>query len=60
MADEPKVQGKHLPPTWEGVLPILVEAAANGTNEEGRRAAWEELRRLCRIVDCMIAEQKKD
>lgn len=38
-------------PTWTAVLPILVEAAANGETPEGRDAAWTELRRLAAIAD---------
>jgi hypothetical protein len=44
-------------PTWEGILPVLVEVAVNGTSLEGRKEAMNELRRLARIVDAM-AENK--
>lgn len=40
-------------PSWESILPLLVEAAANGTTSEGRKAAMSELLRLARTVDQM-------
>ncbi len=46
----------ELVPTWEGVIPLLVEAAANGTTTEARKTAMDELRRLARIVDERNAE----
>lgn len=51
-------------PTWRGILPILVEAAANGTTPEGRKAAWDELFKLADKVDArnaeIIAEKEKN
>ena len=44
-------------PTWEGAMPLLVEAAINGTTVEGRQAAMSELMRCARIADKHIAEQ---
>jgi len=46
-------------PTWEAILPVLVEVAVNGTSPEGRRDAMNELLRLARIVDAM-AENKEN
>jgi hypothetical protein len=45
-------------PTWEGILPVLVEVAVNGTSLEGRKEAMNELRRLARIVDSMRRKSK--
>ena len=42
-------------PTWRGILPLLVEAAANGTTASARRTAMEELYRLADTVDAMNA-----
>lgn len=53
---EPKPKAVSIVPTWESVIPVLVEAAANGTTAAGRKAAMDELRRLARIVDQMNAE----
>jgi hypothetical protein len=36
---------------WEGIIPLLVEVAANGATLEVRKEAMGELRRLARIVD---------
>ncbi len=44
-------------PTWEGVLPVLVEVAARGETAEARKAAMAELVRLARIVDNMVARR---
>ena len=43
-------------PTWRGILPLLVEVAANGTTATARRNAMEELYRLADKVDAMNAE----
>ena len=36
-------------PTWRGILPLLVEIAADGRNP-GRDMAWQELRRMADIA----------
>lgn len=43
-------------PTWEAILPLLVEAAANGTTVEGRREAMSELIRLASLADTRIPQ----
>ena len=43
-------------PTWESLLPALVEVAANGTTAEARAQAAGELLKLARIVDSYIGE----
>lgn len=48
-----------LTPTWAGVLPMLVEVAANGTSLSGRMAAMGELKRLAQITDRQIAAQNE-
>lgn len=55
MSDQRKVS---IVPTWEGVIPLLVEVAANGDTPEARRTAMDELRRLARLVDAQIAAEK--
>jgi hypothetical protein len=40
-----------LTPTWEAIVPALVEVAARGTSPEARRDAMAELIRLARIAD---------
>lgn len=47
-------------PTWAALMPALVEAAANGSNAEGRKAAMGELLRLARTVDDMNAKAKQE
>jgi hypothetical protein len=41
-------------PTWRGVLPLLVEIAADSRNP-GRDMAWQELRRMADIADEAVA-----
>ena len=38
-------------PTWQGLLPLLVEVAANGDSAAGRKSAMDELMRLAKTVD---------
>lgn len=38
-------------PTWRGILPLLVEAATQGTTSEGRGLAMSELERLADMAD---------
>lgn len=45
-------------PTWRAVLPLLVEAAANGDTSEARANAMLELQRMADIADAAIAEHK--
>jgi len=42
-------------PTWQGVLPMLIEVAINGDTTEGRKAARDELMRCAKIADDHIA-----
>lgn len=53
---EPTPKTVSIVPTWEGVIPLLVEAAANGSTAEARKEAMGELLRLARTVDQMNAE----
>lgn len=46
-------------PTWRGVLPILLAAYADGT-DEGRRNAVIELQRMADLADRYVAEHKED
>ncbi len=48
-----------LTPTWAGLMPALVEIAANGTTAEGRQQAMAELMRLAKIVDEMNEKAKQ-
>ena len=41
-------------PTWRGILPLLVEIAADSRNP-GRDMAWQELRRMADIADEAVA-----
>lgn len=45
-------------PTWAGITPVLIEAAARGTTAKGRKAATEELHRMARIADTAVAGKK--
>lgn len=45
-------------PTWRGLLPALVEVAANGASTDGRRNALTELGRVCDMADAQIARAK--
>lgn len=44
-----------LTPTWRGLLPMLIEVAANGTSPEGRKQATDELYRLADAADKLTA-----
>ena len=46
-------------PTWEGLMPGLLHVVANGSTAKGREAARDEIMRLARNMDRMIADQKK-
>ena len=52
-APAPAVKHIDMTPTWEGIMPALIAAAANGS-----QAAIEELTRLARTVDQMNAKLK--
>ena len=54
-----KVEYIDITPTWRGLLPLLVEVAANGTTYKGRKEAMAELYRLADIVDKLNAERKE-
>lgn len=45
-------------PTWEGILPLLLELLLNGTLE-AQDNARNELLRMARIADCYIALKKE-
>ena len=47
-------------PTWQAILPVLVEVAANGSTAAGRMQAMDELMRLARIVDEMNEKAKAE
>lgn len=40
-------------PTWQSLVPVLVELSCNGTTAEARSQAMAELMRLARAVDAM-------
>lgn len=44
-------------PTWAGVLPLLLAALDNGT-DEGRKIAREELARMAKAADLYNASRK--
>lgn len=45
-------------PTWEGVLPMLVEIAIHGTTPTARNEAMGELRRMAQLADKYVEESK--
>lgn len=47
----------ELKPTWAGLMPLLVEVAANGDTVEGRKQAMGELMRLAQATDARHAQQ---
>jgi hypothetical protein len=53
MKNQNEVHYIDMTPTWEGLMPALLAAAANGS-----QAAVEELTRLARTVDQMNAKLK--
>jgi hypothetical protein len=49
-------------PTWEGLLPMMLEMASN-ENPEGRKVAREELVRMAKAADAynvMVKEQNNE
>lgn len=58
---KPETQGYvSVAPTWQGLVPLLVEVAANGVTPKGRQEAMDELLRLAKIVDEQIAARKNN
>lgn len=49
----------ELPPTWSGVIEIYIMAIEHGT-AKGKEAAKQEIRRLARNFDALIAERNKE
>lgn len=47
-------------PTWRGLLPVLVEVAANGTSTQARKDAMSELFRLADMADAANAKAKSN
>lgn len=47
-----------LTPTWEQWLKTILLVLENG-NEEGKKAAKEELLRMAKIADAYVSEHKK-
>ena len=43
-------------PTWEGLLPMLLELRSRGTTKESRKTAGDELLRMAKIADLHVAE----
>jgi len=53
MKNETETQYIEVTPTWEGILPLLLAGAENGS-----AAAREELRRMAKLADAYIAARK--
>ena len=45
-------------PTWEGLLPMLIELSRKATTAEARKTAMDELVRMARIADMAVEEAK--
>jgi len=45
-------------PTWSAILPLLIIAIENG-NDEGKRAARTELKRMAELADAYVEEHKE-
>jgi hypothetical protein len=59
-ATQPRpVEYIDLTPSWSGIMPALIAALENGT-EEGRRLARAELMRLAHITDAQNDRFKAD
>jgi hypothetical protein len=48
---EENIKTIDLDSNWKGLLPALIEVAANGTTLEGRNAAMAELKRMAKLAD---------
>lgn len=44
-------------PTWQGILPLLIELLQNG-NDAGQRTAREELAKMAKAADLYNEEQR--
>ena len=53
--------GKYIDatPSWRGVLPWLVEVAANGDTSKARANAMQELQRMADMADELVALKKE-
>lgn len=60
MAENETVETIDLTPTWEGILPGLIDMAVNGTSFETRSTAAIELRKMARLADAYVAEKKAE
>jgi hypothetical protein len=48
-----------LTPTWQEILPVLLELHANATTYEAKKTAFAELNRMAKIADRLVAMQKE-
>lgn len=51
---------RQLPPTWRGMLPLLLDAYRNHPDERMRTAARQELERMAELADEAVDDLKPD
>lgn len=56
ITQEPKVI--DITPTWQSLIRALVLLATQGETAEARETAWQELDRLAKIADELIAQRR--
>lgn len=54
-----KVGSIDLTPTWESILPVLLEVHNSAETSTARQAAFNELRRMAQIADLFVASSKR-
>jgi hypothetical protein len=52
----PTEEGIDATPKWSDILPMLIEAATNGTSADVRDNAMSKLRRMAQLADSYVAE----
>ena len=49
-----EVKRRILNPSWEGILPALIEVLTRGESVESRQFARDELRRMATLADAWV------
>lgn len=55
-----KVGTIDLAPSWESILPVLLEIYSNAESSTGKSAALSELKRMAMIADLYVAKTKRE
>jgi hypothetical protein len=53
-----RIETIDMPPTWSGVMPMLLAAYSEGTTATARSTAFEELKRMAELADLYVSGEK--